>query len=161
MVIAAGRRRAVAAAFALTATLCGALLATTAGGDYVGPFPAATPVARVAKAPVNDQLVVVRGHLVRRLGLELYLLRDGSGEITVEIDPSLFPRGPVRADTPVEVRGRVETGWRDGARIEAHSLTVLPSPPREGDREAPAKPVVPEEPPAAAAPQPPAAAAPR
>ncbi len=107
--------------------------------EYVGPFPAATAVARVVQQPVNDQLVVVRGLLVKRLGLELYLLRDETGEVAVEIDPELFPRGQVKAETPVEVRGRVETGWRGGPRIEAHGLVVLPAPREKAAKDAPAK----------------------
>jgi uncharacterized protein (TIGR00156 family) len=121
------------------------LAAAPAAGEYVGPFPAATPVARIVQQPVADQLVVVRGQLVKRLGLELYLLKDGSGEITVEIDPEIFPRAQVKAETLVEVRGRVETGWRNGVRIEADDLIVLPAAPKEATakdgppKDAPAK----------------------
>jgi uncharacterized protein YdeI (BOF family) len=122
-----------------TALIAAAVWAAGAAlAEYVGPFPTATAVVRVVQQPVNDQLVVVRGLLVRRLGLELYQLRDDTGEIAVEIDPELFPRAQVKAETPVEVRGRVETGWRGGPRIEAHDLVVLPAPREKAAKEAPA-----------------------
>jgi uncharacterized protein (TIGR00156 family) len=120
------------------ASILAAFVAVAPGqADYVGPNPAATPVARILQNPVAEQLVVVRGQVIKRTGFELYRFKDGSGEITVEIDAELFPRAPLKADTPIELRGRVETGWREGPRLEALSLTVLPPPPREAQAGAP------------------------
>ena len=111
----------------------GVLIAVADAGraEYVGPFPGVMSVGRILKAPVNDQVVVLRGSLVSRLGVDLYQFKDGSGEIVVEIAPQVFSRSPVKPETLLEIRGQVETGWKDGPRIEVHDLVILPAPPRE------------------------------
>jgi hypothetical protein len=38
----------------------------------------------------------------------------------------VVPRAQIKADTPIELRGQVETGWQTGARIEAEDVIVLP-----------------------------------
>jgi uncharacterized protein (TIGR00156 family) len=95
--------------------------------QYLGPLPTATTVSQIVAAPVNHQVVVLRGFIVRQVDPELYVFKDQTGEIVLEIDPETFPRSPVKPDTAVQIRGDVEVGWKDGPRIEVEDLFVLPA----------------------------------
>lgn len=113
-----------------------ALSGVAGHAEYVGPFPGVTKVGEILKAPVNDRTVVLRGSLISRLGVKLYQFRDGSGEIVVEIAPQVFSRTPIKAETVVEIRGQVETGWKDGPRIEVDDLAVMPATAKDAEGKA-------------------------
>jgi uncharacterized protein (TIGR00156 family) len=94
--------------------------------EYVGPNTGAKSVQQILAAPIDGQIVDVRGYLIRKTAPQLFVLQDSTGEITVEIQAKIMPRAQVRPDTPVEIQGVVETGWRKGPRIEASDVIVLP-----------------------------------
>lgn len=98
-----------------------------ARAEYVGPNAGAKTVQQVKAAAVDGQTVELRGSLARKTGPDLFVFRDGSGEITVKINPKVVPRAQIKADTPIELRGQVETGWQSGPRIDAEDVIVLPS----------------------------------
>jgi uncharacterized protein (TIGR00156 family) len=107
-------------------------LATTAWGQYTGPgarAPAAQAAARTVaealQAPVDDRPVELAGSLVRQTGRELFLFRDATGEITVEIDAEDFPAGqPVGPEARVQIRGEIETRLLRKPRIEVEHLQL-------------------------------------
>ena len=85
-----------------------AALAGSAQAQYVGPTtgPAAPAnVAAILKNPVDDQAVVLRGNLLRKVGNEKYTFSDGTAEIRVEIDDKVFMNRKIDARTQVEIRG--------------------------------------------------------
>ncbi|MCC7703938.1 NirD/YgiW/YdeI family stress tolerance protein [Janthinobacterium sp. GW460P] len=105
------------------------LLAGSAHAQYVGPTagPAAPGnVAAILKHPVDDQAVVLRGHLLRKVGNEKYTFSDGTAEIRVDIDDKVFMNRKIDAKTRVEIRGEVEKDFMESPEIDVDVLTVVP-----------------------------------
>ena len=100
--------------------------ATTAWAQYTGPgaqAPASKTVARtvaeVLQDAADDRPVVLTGNLVEQTGRELFLFRDATGEIVVEIDAEDFPAGhPIGPDARVQIEGEIEARWMRKPRIE-------------------------------------------
>ncbi|SDL63747.1 TIGR00156 family protein [Janthinobacterium sp. OK676] len=106
-----------------------ALLAGGAHAQYVGPTagPAAPAnVAAILKNPVDDQAVVLRGHLLRKVGNEKYTFSDGTAEIRVDIDDKVFMNRKIDARTRVEIRGEVEKDFMESPEIDVDVLTIVP-----------------------------------
>lgn len=104
--------------------------ATTAWAQYTGPgaqAPASKTVARtvaeVLQDAADDRPVVLTGNLVEQTGRELFLFRDATGEIVVEIDAEDFPAGhPIGPDARVQIEGEIEARWMRKPRIEVERL---------------------------------------
>ena len=96
--------------------------------QYVGPSTQKTPlsVAEVLKNPVDDQNVVLRGYLLKKVGKENYLFSDGTAEIRVEIDARDFPAQKIDDKTRVEIRGEVETEFFETPQIDVKVISILP-----------------------------------
>ena len=113
--------------------LLGALLfqLAPAYAQYTGPSARTQPrnVAEVLKNPIDDQDVVLRGHIMRQVGKEKYMFSDGSGEIRVEIDARKFPPQPVNEKTLVEIRGEVEKDFMQAPEIDVDAIFVIDPPP--------------------------------
>ena len=106
-----------------------ALLAGGAHAQYVGPSTgpdAPKTVAAILKNPVDDQAVVLRGYLLRKVGKEKYTFSDGTAEIRVEIDDKVFMNRKIDAKTQVEIRGEVEKDFMESPEIDVSVLTVVP-----------------------------------
>ena len=97
-----------------------------ARAEYVGPNSGAKTVQQIKAQPIDGQTVELRGSLTRKTAPDLFVFKDASGEITVKISPKVVPRAQVRPDTPIELRGQVETGWQNGPRIDAEDVIILP-----------------------------------
>lgn len=82
-------------------------------------------VGSILANPVDDQQVLLRGNLLRKVGDEKYVFSDGSGEIIVEIDDDDFNGEQVDEKTKVELRGEVDTGLRRPPDIDVDSLRVV------------------------------------
>lgn len=105
-----------------------AVLAGNAQAQYVGPSAAPEAprtVAAILKNPVDDQAVVLRGHLLRKVGNEKYTFSDGTAEIRVEIDDKVFMNRKIDARTQVEIRGEVEKDFMESPEIDVDVLTVV------------------------------------
>jgi uncharacterized protein (TIGR00156 family) len=108
---------------------CIAVLVAAGGAaraEYVGPNAGVRTVQQIKAAAVDGQTVELRGTLARKTGPDLFVFKDQTGEIPVKIAPRVVPRAQIKADTPIELRGQIETGWQTGARIEAEDVIVLP-----------------------------------
>lgn len=106
-----------------------AVLAGSAQAQYVGPSTgpeAPRTVAAILKNPVDDQAVVLRGHLLRKVGNEKYTFSDGTAEIRVEIDDKVFMNRKIDARTLVEIRGEVEKDFMESPEIDVSVLTLVP-----------------------------------
>jgi len=114
---------------ALIATL--AATATTfssiSHAQYVGPSTHTTTrtVADVLKNPVDDQAVVLRGTITKKVGNEKYLFTDGTGEIRVEIDDKHLAQQRFDAQTKVELRGEVEKDFLESPEIDVDAVIAL------------------------------------
>jgi uncharacterized protein (TIGR00156 family) len=100
----------------------------TAGAQYAGPgaAKAVTRLADILKNPVDDQWVVLRGHLIEQVSSDKYLFSDGKNRIRVEIDSAAFPARAINADTLVEISGEVEKDFLESPEIDVKRLVVLP-----------------------------------
>ena len=98
----------------------------TAQAQYVGPSTQKAPltVAAILKNPVDDQDVVLRGHLLKKVGKEKYLFSDGTGEIRVEIEAEDFPVQKIDDKTLVEIRGEVEKEFLVTPEIDVKVISI-------------------------------------
>ncbi|MBB5020404.1 uncharacterized protein (TIGR00156 family) [Chitinivorax tropicus] len=102
------------------------LIPAVALAEYVGPAAStATTVKSILDNPVNDQTVVLRGHLLRRLSSDKYQFSDGSGEIRVDIDAKYIPADKISDKTVVELHGKVDKEWRETTEIDVHEVKVV------------------------------------
>ena len=94
--------------------------------QYVGPSTqkAPTTVADVLKNPVDDQNVVLRGHLIKKVGNEKYLFSDGTGEIRVEIEAEDFPVQKIDDKTLIVIRGEVENDFLKSPEIDVEMISI-------------------------------------
>ena len=97
-----------------------------AQAQYVGPSTQKTPmtVADVLKNPVDDQNVVLRGHLIKKVGNEKYMFSDGTGEIRVEIEAEDFPAQKIDAKTLIVIRGEVENDFLKSPEIDVDMISI-------------------------------------
>jgi len=95
--------------------------------QYVGPTTQlrANSVAEILKKPVDDQKVVLKGHILKKVGKERYIFTDGSAEIRVEIDQEHFPLQRIDDKTLVEISGEVETEFMKSPEIEVDLVSIL------------------------------------
>lgn len=107
--------------------IAAALCAAPAGADTTVVFrsTAVRDLAQVLRNPVDDQPVVLRGHIRKRLSSDKYLFVSGGREIRVEIDHELVPAQRVAPDTLVEIEGEVEKDFLESPEIDVHRITVL------------------------------------
>jgi uncharacterized protein (TIGR00156 family) len=94
--------------------------------QYVGPstHKAAATVAEILKNPVDDQVVVLRGHLLKKVGNEKYIFSDGTGEIRVEIEAEDFPIQKIDAKTTIVIRGEVESEFLESPEIDVEIVSI-------------------------------------
>lgn len=118
----------------LLIAVAGALIfqLSAANAQYTGPSARIQPrnVAEILKNPIDDQDVVLRGHILRQVSKEKYIFSDGSGEIRVEIDAKKFPPQPINEKTLVELRGEVEKDFMQAPEIDVDSVFVIEGPTR-------------------------------
>lgn len=89
----------------------------------------ATPVVRnlevALQQAVDDQAVILRGKIIRRLSHDKYLFAADGREIRIEIDRELRPLETVTAQTIVEIEGEFEKEFLESPEIDVWRITVL------------------------------------
>lgn len=102
-------------------------LPTAVQAQYVGPSTQlqAHSVAEILKNPVDDQKVVLKGHITKKVGKEKYLFSDGTGEMRIEIDHEKLPMQRIDDKTLVEISGEVETEFMKSPEIDVDLVSVL------------------------------------
>ncbi len=95
--------------------------------QYVGPAAQlpANSIAEILKKPVDDQKVVVKGHILRKVGNKRYIFTDGNAEIRVKIDQKLFGTRQIDEKATVEISGEVETEFMKSPEIDVDLMSVL------------------------------------
>ncbi|MDR2302370.1 MAG: NirD/YgiW/YdeI family stress tolerance protein [Deltaproteobacteria bacterium] len=78
------------------------------GGGFTGPGIGADTVEQAIRHK-TDSHVVLRGQIVRSLGKHLYLFKDATGEITLDIDDYKWNGLNVTPNDTVEIRGYLHT----------------------------------------------------
>ena len=79
-------------------------------GGFVGGTENIATVSQV-KEMRDDVPVIVKGHIVQRMGNEKYLFEDSTGSITVEIDKEDWRGQTVTPTDNVKLYGEVDAGW--------------------------------------------------
>ncbi len=79
-------------------------------GGFVGGTENIVTVSQV-KEMRDDVPVIVKGHIVQRMGDEKYLFEDSTGSITVEIDKEDWRGQTVTPSDNVKLYGEVDAGW--------------------------------------------------
>ena len=79
-------------------------------GGFVGGAETIVTVKQVNEMR-DDVPVIVRGHIVQRMGDEKYLFEDATGSITVEIDDDNWRGQTVKPTDTVKMYGEVDRGW--------------------------------------------------
>lgn len=82
----------------------------TQSGGFVGPDGTSTTVAN-AKTLRDDTWVTLRGTIVERISDDLYIFKDESGTINVDIDHKRWNGVTVTPQDRVEIRGEVDKDW--------------------------------------------------
>ncbi|MDR2199817.1 MAG: NirD/YgiW/YdeI family stress tolerance protein [Deltaproteobacteria bacterium] len=95
-----------------------------AQGGFQGPGLSATTVAE-ALTLRDDSPVILQGNIVRSVGNEKYILKDSTGEITVDIDDKLWAGRTVNPETKVEIHGEIDREFIGGIVVDADRLNTL------------------------------------
>lgn len=80
------------------------------GGGFVGPNGSNTTVES-AKSMRDDAWVTLRGNIVERISDDLYLFKDATGTVNVDIDHKRWNGVTVGPQDTVEIQGEVDKDW--------------------------------------------------
>ena len=96
---------------ALAALVLGALLSFEAAAQFTGPSVPGKPgtVAQVVRARLGTY-VAVTGHIVAHQRQNYFTFRDGTGEIRVEIEESVWQGRKVGPETKVRLLAEIDQG---------------------------------------------------
>ncbi|HAU5066823.1 TPA: YgiW/YdeI family stress tolerance OB fold protein [Citrobacter amalonaticus] len=82
----------------------------TQSGGFQGPNGSNTTVES-AKSLRDDTWVTLRGNIVERISDDLYLFKDATGTINVDIDHKRWNGVTVTPQDTVEIQGEVDKDW--------------------------------------------------
>lgn len=82
----------------------------TQAGGFIGPNGSASTVAN-AKSLRDDTWVTLRGNITERISDDLYVFKDASGVINVDIDHKRWNGLTVGPQDTVEIQGEVDKDW--------------------------------------------------
>ncbi|RDK03426.1 NirD/YgiW/YdeI family stress tolerance protein [Paraburkholderia lacunae] len=102
--------------------------AIAAYAQYTGPGAeaAATTVKQLLDAGKDDQHVVLRGHLVKRVSDEQYRFADNTGQVLVKIDHKRWPAGqPVSDASTVELTGKYDKEFVGTSTVKVDEIKVI------------------------------------
>ncbi|MGL5700662.1 MAG: YgiW/YdeI family stress tolerance OB fold protein [Kluyvera sp.] len=80
------------------------------GGGFVGPNSTVTTTAN-AKSMRDDTWVTLRGNIIERVSDDLYIFKDASGTVNVDIDHKRWNGLVVTPQDLVEINGEVDKDW--------------------------------------------------
>ena len=83
-----------------------------------------TPVKNIA-AMNDDTPVILRGTIVKSLGMDLYLFRDDTGVIQVEVRDNIWPEKKITPNDIVELHGETDKGL-NSVKVEIDLVIVNP-----------------------------------
>lgn len=91
--------------------LSGLLATTGAMAQFTGPSaPGRAGTVEQVRSVRIGSYVTVTGYIVAHQRKDYFTFRDKTGEIRVEIEPSVWQGRPVSPDTAVRLLGEVDTG---------------------------------------------------
>ena len=93
------------------------------GGGFVGPNGSNTTVES-AKSMRDDAWVTLRGNIVERISDDLYLFKDATGTVNVDIDHKRWNGVTVTPQDLVEIQGEVDKDWKS-VEIDVKQITKV------------------------------------
>ena len=93
------------------------------GGGFVGPNGSNTTVES-AKSMRDDAWVTLRGNIVERISDDLYLFKDATGTVNVDIDHKRWNGVTVTPQDLVEMQGEVDKDW-NSVEIDVKQITKV------------------------------------
>ena len=93
------------------------------GGGFVGPNGSNTTVES-AKSMRDDAWVTLRGNIVERISDDLYLFKDATGTVNVDIDHKRWNGVTVTPQDLVEIQGEVDKDW-NSVEIDVNQITKV------------------------------------
>ena len=102
------------------------LLSFTANAAFVGDGATpmnVTPVKSAVELP-DDSKVIIEGYIVKKLRDELYLFKDSSGEVEIEIDDEDFRNIKVTSDDKIRIKAEVDKDFTSTS-LEADYLEII------------------------------------
>lgn len=92
-------------------------------GGFVGPNGSNTTVES-AKSMRDDAWVTLRGNIVERISDDLYLFKDATGTVNVDIDHKRWNGVTVTPQDLVEIQGEVDKDW-NSVEIDVKQITKV------------------------------------
>ncbi|MBA8196473.1 YgiW/YdeI family stress tolerance OB fold protein [Citrobacter freundii] len=92
-------------------------------GGFMGPNGSSTTVES-AKSLRDDTWVTLRGNIVERISDDLYLFKDASGTVNVDIDHKRWNGLTVTPQDVVEIQGEVDKDW-NSVEIDVKQITKV------------------------------------
>ncbi|WP_052283573.1 YgiW/YdeI family stress tolerance OB fold protein [Kluyvera genomosp. 1] len=83
---------------------------TSQAGGFVGPNGTVT-TATNAKSMRDDTWVTLRGNIIERVSDDLYIFKDSSGTVNVDIDHKRWNGQTITPQDVVEIQGEVDKDW--------------------------------------------------
>ncbi|WP_428357465.1 YgiW/YdeI family stress tolerance OB fold protein [Methyloprofundus sp.] len=88
------------------------VISSSAYADFVGPGASSYLVTVQAAYDLeDDETVILEGYLVSKVQKEVYVFKDSTGEIDVEIDDKILNNFKVTPDMLIRIRGEVDRDW--------------------------------------------------
>jgi uncharacterized protein (TIGR00156 family) len=106
-----------------------ASLATPALAGYTGPqdMPKTlTTVTEVREYYVDDYEATLTGHIVKRVGHDKFIFRDGTGTLRLEIEADVMPAADFDDKSLVRVTGEIDAKILDNPVLDVSRLEILP-----------------------------------
>lgn len=92
-------------------------------GGFVGPNGSSTTVES-AKSLRDDTWVTLRGNIVERISDDLYVFKDATGTVNVDIDHKRWNGVTVTPQDVVEIQGEVDKDW-NSVEIDVKQITKV------------------------------------
>jgi uncharacterized protein (TIGR00156 family) len=73
----------------------------------------------------SDELVRLKGNIIRQINYDTYEFKDETGTIRVEIKPRLIEHTTFNDQTVVEIIGEVDYDFLEGTEIEVEQILII------------------------------------
>lgn len=85
-----------------------------------------TSVKAVLQNPVDDMVVTLRGHIIKKISHDKYIFADSTGQIRIDIDDKYFPYGtPISPTTLVEISGEIDKEFMSSPEVDVKKMIVV------------------------------------
>ena len=84
-----------------------------------------TTVKQILERPIDDMWVVLKGNILNQIGHELYMFKDDTGQIAVDIDYKYFPYNrTITPQTIVQIAGEIDAEYM-GVKVDVKQIVII------------------------------------